>query len=155
MAQVSKVFNPDGTDPRADIDSHAHNTTHAQAGNQSRPTRARSSSFIMLLLLQGLALGCCLVAAATVASAFAFVAPVAAPAPRIRSRSARGGTVLMAQRHYEKMSSRGEFLLKSALAVRFLLRIGGSDWGVEQRGGRVLLLSPDTEERSSSSSSAS
>lgn len=73
----------------------------------------------MLRLLQRLAFGCCLVAAATMASASAFVvAPAAAPAPRIRSRSGRGGTVMMAQRHYEKMSSRGEFLLKSALAVR-------------------------------------
>jgi hypothetical protein len=26
--------------------------------------------------------------------------------------------VMMAQRHYDKMTSRGEFLLKSALAVR-------------------------------------
>lgn len=74
----------------------------------------------MLLLLQRFALCGCL--AASVASAFV-VAP-AAPAPR-SSRSARGGTVMMAQRHYDKMTSRGEFLLKSALAVRAWASLDG------------------------------
>ena len=64
------------------------------------------------MLLQRLATLCCLAATAALASAFVVVPQ----APQHRTQGGKG-VVLMAQRHYEKMS-RGDFLLKSALAVR-------------------------------------
>ena len=51
-------------------------------------------------------------------SSTAFVVPAAAPARSQQAAAgAKGTVVMMAQRHYEKFT-RGDFLLKSALAVR-------------------------------------